>query len=475
MSRLLAVCFLAGWSLAPASAAEPVSYYKQVRPLFQQHCQGCHQPARPQGGYVMTAHADLLKAIKDKGAGIVPGDPSKSLLYQAVVIGPQKMATMPKGKDPLPQKDIDLIGAWISQGAKDDTPVTARLLIDGSHPPVYELPPVLTSLEFSPDGNLLAVAGYHEVLLHKADGSGLAARLVGLSERVQSLAFSPDGKSLAVAGGCPGRFGEIQVWDVEGRKLRLSVTSTYDTLYGASWSHDGTKIAFGCADNTLRAIDSKTGEQVLFQGSHNDWVLDTCFSKDSSFLVSVGRDRTMKLIEVGTQRFVDNITSITPGALKGGLMTVTRNPMKSDKMVQNTDKGTDTTPKPYDELLTAGSDGVPRLYKMHREKKRVICDDFNRIREYAAMPGRIYTVRFNADGSQFAAGSSLNGTGEMRVYSTAEGKVVSKLEGTPGPVYTLAWRPDGKVLASAGFDGTVRLSDPATGKVIKEFVPVPLK
>jgi len=36
---------------------------------------------------------------------------------------------------------------------------------------------------------LLAVAGYHEVLLHKADGSGIVGRLVGLSERIQSLAF----------------------------------------------------------------------------------------------------------------------------------------------------------------------------------------------------------------------------------------------------------------------------------------------
>ena len=57
-------------------------------------------------------------------------------------------------------------------------------------------------------------------------------------------------------------------------------------------------------------------------GSHNDWVLDTVFSADGSHLISVGRDMAAKLIEVSTQRFIDNITSITPGALKGGLSTV---------------------------------------------------------------------------------------------------------------------------------------------------------
>ena len=46
--------------------------------------------------------------------------------------------------------------------------------------------------------------------------------------------------------------------------MALSVRVTYETVFGVSWSPDGTKIAFGCTDNTVRAIDAKTGEQVLF-------------------------------------------------------------------------------------------------------------------------------------------------------------------------------------------------------------------
>ena len=83
---------------------------------------------------------------------------------------------MPKGKDPLTDMQIKLITDWIAQGAVDDTPASARApLVDADHPPIYELLPVITSVAFSPEGELLAVAGYHEVLLHKGDGSGLVA------------------------------------------------------------------------------------------------------------------------------------------------------------------------------------------------------------------------------------------------------------------------------------------------------------
>jgi WD40 repeat protein/mono/diheme cytochrome c family protein len=482
-------------ALGSASAAEPakdptgpVSYYRDVRPIFQQHCQGCHQPAKAMGSFVMTSHADLLKKGNTDEPGVVSGKPEASLVVSQITPQEGKPPAMPKGKDPLAERDVALIKRWIAEGAKDDTPPSTREVVDMDHPPTYALPPVITALTYSPDGSLLAVSGYHEVLLHKADGSGLVARLVGLSERIEAIAFSPDGKFLAVSGGDPGRFGEIQVWDVKGKRLKLSVPVTFDTLYGVSWSPDGTKLAFGCADNTLRAIDAETGKQVLYQGAHSDWVLDTVFSVDGSHLVSVSRDMSMKLTDVTTQRFIDNVTSITPGALKGGLMAVARHPTRN-------------------ELLIGGSDGVPKIYQMYRTRKRVIGDDFNQIKSYEAMPGRVFAAEYSHDGSRVVVGSSFEGKGEVRVYESASkpnewqvlaaslgtlshvglpgltfvpdfryrGALVAKLDGQRGPVYALTYRPDGKQVASGGFDGSVRLNDPETGKLIKEFVPVPVK
>ena len=69
----------------------------------------------------------------------------------------------------------------------------------------------------------------------------------------------------------------------------------------------------------MRAIDAKTGEQVFFQGGHNDWVFDTAFNPKGDHVVSVSRDMTVKLSEFKTERLIDNITSITPKALSGGI------------------------------------------------------------------------------------------------------------------------------------------------------------
>jgi WD40 repeat protein/mono/diheme cytochrome c family protein len=435
----------------------PVSFYKDIRPILQASCHGCHQPARPNGKYEMTTYANLIKGGETEEIAVVPGDPAKSnLVSQIEVLGGK--AAMPKDKPALKDADIALIKRWIAEGAKDDTPASARPQYDMAHPPVYNLPPVITSLDFSPDSKTLAVSGYHEVLLHDVSdparqGDTLTTRLVGLSERIESAVFSPDGKKIAVSGGLPGRMGEIQIWDLEKKQLTLSVPTTFDTIYGAAWSPDMAMITYGCGDNALRGINTTSGEQVLFMGSHTDWVLDTIVSRDGKSVISVGRDMTVKMTDVGTQRFLGNVTTHTPGVLKGGMTSVDRHPAR-------------------DEVVAGCADGRPKLFAMKVDAAPAGGGNPNQIREFEAMTGRVFDVAFSNDGARFVAGSSLDGKGQAWVFETDSGKKLFEIEGERGGVFSVAWSPDGKLIAVGGFDGEVHLADATTGKLIKKFVPV---
>ncbi len=381
----------------PESEQKPVSYQSDIEPIFSRHCYGCHQGAKQQGSYVMTSFDSLLSGGESEQRAIEPGKPDESHLIELItpVDGNAEMPDEPF--EPLSDIEVDLIRRWISEGAVNDSPAESGPQFTVDNPPIYTGPPPIPSIDVSPDGSTLAVAGYYEVLLLDTTTGQRKSRLVGISPRINTVRFSPDGKRIAATGGTPGVRGEVQIWSVESGELELSRLVTYDALSGASWSPQGDKLAFGAADHVIRAIDSNTGAQVLFQGAHEDWVLDTAFTPDGKHLISVARDMTCKLTEVETERFVDNITSITPGALSGGLSSVVAHPQRN-------------------EIFIGGADGIAKVYRVFRQTERRIGDDANLIRALPKLPGRIFSVAISRDGSRLAAAATIDGHSEVRVW-----------------------------------------------------------
>jgi len=308
---------------------------------------------------------------------------------------------------------------------------------------------VISALNFSPDGSVLAVSGYHEILLHKPDGSGLIARLIGESPRIESLAFSKDGKELAACGGAPAEFGQVQIWDVASRKPLKTFDITTDELYGISFAPDEQSVAFGGgADKIVHRINLQSGKEMLDFRAHADWVLGTQFTHDGKQLVSCGRDKEMKLIDLETGRFVDDINNPLEGCISLAI-------------------------HPKEEQILYGGDlGAARLYRISDNQGRTSGrNDTNLIRAFPGQPGPVSAVAFSPDGAFVALAS----VGEVRVYSVTDpSKPAMSLSGFSGPVYSVAYRPDGSVLAAGGADGAVRMFDVKLGKLVNQFIPVPL-
>ncbi|MDA8967745.1 DUF1549 domain-containing protein [bacterium] len=395
---LLAVpCLRAEETETNASQPKAVSFANDVEPIFSQHCYGCHQGAKQLGSYLMTEFSSLLKGGETEQTAVVPGKPDESYLFQQItpIDGHAEMPDEPF--KPLNDIERETIRAWILQGAKNDSLADEGPKYTTDHPPVYIGQPSLASIHVSPDGSKIAVAGFHEVVVLNAETGERIARLVGMSPRINTIRFSPDGKRLAAVGGTPAVRGEVQIWNLETNELSLSRSVTYDSLCGASWAPDGSKLAFGATDNVVRAIDTTSGEQILFQGAHNDWVRDTAFTPDGKHVISVARDMSCKLTEVETERFIDNITSITPGALSGGLSSVKSHPERN-------------------EIFVGGADGIAKVYRVFRQTARKIGDDANLVRKLPALPGRISSVAISPDATRLAAAATLDGKSEIRVW-----------------------------------------------------------
>jgi WD40 repeat protein len=432
----VAACLIA----IPLQRSGEPSYVRDVRPILDNNCASCHQPASRQSDLDLTTY-ERFQAGGKRGPAFVPGSPEQSLVIQFITASLKP--SMPFGQPLLAAHDVSIIREWIQSGARDDSPAEDA----SSAPAVYHHPPVITALRFSPDGQTLAVSGNREVLLHRADGSGLVKRLTGKADRILSIAFSADGNLMIAGGGTPARFGEIQIWEPrEGRLLR-AVQATSDTVFGASLSPDASKVAVGCADNTVRAFETATGKELYKISSHENWVLGTAFGVDSKRLVSVGRDRAAKLIDASAGQFLENVNQ-----MHGELAAVARHPTA-------------------DEIVIGGEDRIPYVYKMDRPRNMKVGEDATLVRRLSPQEGAIFALDWSSDGKRVAvAGAGPN----VNIYDAETGLPLASCKGHTAGIYAVAFSPDGMHLATGGFDGRVRLYTTKDCALEHSFVPVPL-
>lgn len=115
MARPLIVLLVA----AGVGAAEPVDFNRDVRPILNEKCMGCHGGVKHAGGISVQYREDILGKGESGEPCVVPGKPEQSELIRRILTDDHD-DRMPKEKAPLTKAETDILVRWVKEGAKWD-------------------------------------------------------------------------------------------------------------------------------------------------------------------------------------------------------------------------------------------------------------------------------------------------------------------------------------------------------------------
>jgi hypothetical protein len=293
-------------STSRAIGADDVSFLRDIAPIVTTRCAGCHGDKKAEGDYRLHTFEYLLLAGASGDAAVVPGKPAESALL-ARLLDPDPATRMPQEDDPLSKEEIELVRRWIAGGAKFDGvdrkgSIKAQLPLrkHAAAPETYAHPMPVYALDWAPNGEL-AVAGLHEVTVWSAEGK-LLRRLGGLPLRIHALKYDRAGKRLLVGGGSPGDFGELSLVDPSGKTAPKVLGVFDDLVLGVAWSRDETRVAGASADRSVRVYGAADGKHLWTSRLHSDFATAVSFRDDDKFVATAGKDCTVKVLDAATGR-----------------------------------------------------------------------------------------------------------------------------------------------------------------------------
>ena len=275
------------------------------------------------------------------------------------------------------------------------------------------------SLAFSPDSQTLATGSLDKTIRLWNVSTGETLRtLIGSQEWIWSVAYAPDGQTLVSGGGdldtatSPAR---IMLWDVASGKVLKQTEFTTAVVRCVALSRERL-LAAGTDDGKVMLLDAATLELTRTLGTHAGLVRSLKFSPDGQTLASSGRDNLVKLWDVAS----GNVRE-----LRGHTSHVSALAFADDKV-----------------LASGSRDKTIRFWDVENARP---------LESLKGPAGWVFCVDINGDRLATGDHSEI-----IKLWDLNTRRTVATLRPRMGMVHSIAFSPDGRILAT-GIGSKIRL------------------
>jgi len=241
---------------------------------------------------------------------------------------------------------------------------------------------------------------------------------IGHEGDVRCVAYSPEG-SLVASG---SRDNTLRLWRIPSGRTVASMKAHTDGVWSVAFSPDGSLLASGGGDHQIRLWHPAAGTLMTILEGHNSTVQHLAFSPDGRTLASAGGfDRTIRLWDVATGQLIDTLTAHTDAVLC---------------LAYSADG---------ERFASAGYDGVIHLWRSAGAEH---------LREIPVGQAVIRAVAFRPrDGLLVSAGDDR----AVRLWNPDTGGLLATWKPHADAVQSLVISSDGRQMATGDREGLIRL------------------
>jgi hypothetical protein len=418
------------------AAGQWISFSHEVAPVFYQRCLACHNARMAKGRLNMDHYAALMKG-GESGPAVEAGKADCNLCTQI------SDGSMPQDADPLTPEQIALVKKWVELGAPLDAGIEPqspliRIMPKLAQPPApetYKVAVPVTAVAISPDGKLIATGGYHEVILWNAADATVARRIGNVAERVHQIVWTADSQRLVVAGGTPGQAGEVKVFQVADGAVLADLVTMEDSVFGAAFSPDGSRLAVCGADRSIRIFDVATWKEQVLIEDHADWVMDVAWSPDGKRIASASRDKTSKVFDSTSGDGIATFSAHADGVYTVGFMADNAH------------------------IVSGGNDKQLRVWKIA---------DAQQVRNMG-LGGEVFRLKMLPENKVLCCSADKT----ARIYDASNGQQVKIYQGAKEWIYSADTQKDTGKVVTGSYDGEVRIWNADNQQMEKAWIAAP--